>query len=211
MADRLIGQKRQSVRSRPEILLLWVLLGWSVGASAYENDSPAAKRLAELGREIASDYAEVPQISVATLKADYGDALVIDVRDADEYNRSHLPGAVHAPTAVQIDALRQQFPDRDLVFYCTVGVRSSVAVRELLARTKVVSEEDIEGGREELGVRAVNLQGSIFAWANQGEPLVNSRGPTRDVHPFNAWWGFRYLDRNRPPVSSIATGRHGPE
>lgn len=191
---------RRGSRVRPRPIALWLfglmLLG-SVNAMAVDNASPAARRLAELGQSIAHDYSDVAHISVATLKADYRDALLVDVRERAEYDRSHLPGAHHAATPLQIDELRMRFPDRDLVFYCSVGVRSSLAVRALAARAG-----------PELAVRAVNLQGSIFAWANQGEPLVNSSGPTNDVHPFNAWWGFRYLDSNRPTLS---TERRNPE
>jgi len=163
---------------------------------AFSNGSPAALRLLELEREIARDYAGVTHISVAALKSDYADALLVDVRAASEYERSHLPGAVHAPTSVQVDELRRRYPERDLVLYCTVGVRSSIAVRDLLAReSSSPGASSVPAGG---GGRVVNLAGSIFAWANQGEPLENANGPTHDVHPFNAWWGFRYLDRNRP-------------
>ena len=168
-------------------LLFWGLLVSSGSACGYENDSKTAKRLAELGREIATDYAEVTHITVADLKADYADALLVDVRATSEFERSHLPGALHAPTPDHVDELRRRYPDRDLVLYCTVGVRSSIAARDLLLRESTAYKG-----------RVANLSGSIFAWANQGEPLENANGPTHDVHPFNAWWGFRYLDSKRP-------------
>lgn len=185
-------------------VLLYSLLFAASGTAADENNSASAQRLRSLTQEIADDYADVTHISVATYKADYADALVVDVRTQDEFERSHLPGALHAPTAQEIDVLRQQYPARDLVFYCTVGVRSSLAVRGLLAREAAARESTDTQGPADLGAqpesmgRVVNLAGSIFAWANQGEPLVNSSGPTRAVHPFNAWWGFRYLDSDRP-------------
>jgi len=175
-------------------LILGLLL-CSGYAFAFENDSAAAKRLVKLQQEIAADYAEVSHISVATLKTDYPDALVVDVRAASEFKRSHLPGALHAPTPAQVDELRRRYPERDLVLYCTVGVRSSIAARDLLAREQARADSK---SAERVPGRVMNLAGSIFAWANQGEPLVNASGPTHDVHPFNAWWGFRYLDSKRP-------------
>ncbi|MFK7913898.1 MAG: hypothetical protein AB8B93_08295, partial [Pseudomonadales bacterium] len=39
----------------------------------------------------------------------------------------------------------------------------------------------------------MNLSGSIFEWFNSGRPLTNSSGETDEVHPYNAWWGWRYL------------------
>jgi len=203
-------QHRCSFKHNPDkafglvALLFWALLLASAGVMGLENSSPAALRLVELEGEIARDYAGVTHISVATLKSDFADALLVDVRAASEYERSHLPGALHAPTSAHVDALRQRYPERDLVLYCTVGVRSSIAVRDLLAR-EIASTEGASSGPAGAssapagaGGRVVNLAGSIFAWANQGEPLENANGPTHDVHPYNAWWGFRYLDRNRP-------------
>lgn len=198
--------QKNGTRLGLDALLLWGLLVASGGALGVENSSPAALRLVELEREIATDYADITHISVADLKSNYTNALLVDVRAAKEYERSHLPGALHAPTSVQVDELRQRYPDRDLVLYCTVGVRSSIAVRDLLAReaaspSSSASPSGNNGSASAPaagGGRVVNLVGSIFAWANQGEPLENANGPTHDVHPFNAWWGFRYLDRNRP-------------
>jgi len=40
-----------------------------------------------------------------------------------------------------------------------------------------------------------NLEGSIFAWANEGRPLVNARGQAAGVLPFNIPWG-RYLEKS---------------
>lgn len=42
----------------------------------------------------------------------------------------------------------------------------------------------------------LNLRGGIFAWHNAGLPLVNARGATRYVHPFNAAWGRLLTHRN---------------
>jgi hypothetical protein len=39
-----------------------------------------------------------------------------------------------------------------------------------------------------------NLKGSIFAWADEGRPIVNAHGTASGVHPVNLLWG-RYLDK----------------
>lgn len=156
-----------------------------IGPAGAEDRSASAQRLDALSAKVAQDYPDVRHISVAELKRDFGSALLVDVRKRDEFDRSHLPGAVHAPTPAAVDALRAAHPQQTLVFYCTVGVRSSIAVREL-------QERDADS------TNAVNLAGSIFAWSNAGEPLQDSAGPTLAVHPYNFWWGMRYLD---PPAS----------
>jgi len=63
-----------------------------------------------------------------------------------------------------------------IVVYCSVGYRSS-ALAEKLARAGMTN--------------VFNLEGSIFAWANEGRPVY--RGDTllnpAQVHPFNTKWG----------------------
>lgn len=146
--------------------------------------SAADERLAELVAEIREDYPGVRHISLAELKQDFPHALLVDVREREEFEVSRLPGAMHAPEASDIDALRRQFPDRPFVLYCTVGVRSAIAAQALNAR----------GAGD--APPAVNFAGSIFAWANGGEPLVNDEGATQEVHPYSAWWGMRYLEES---------------
>jgi rhodanese-related sulfurtransferase len=57
---------------------------------------------------------------------------VLDVRTDPEWNRGHVPGAVHIP----LDQLRQRLnelpKDRTIYPYCGVGVRSYAATRILL-------------------------------------------------------------------------------
>ena len=190
-------------RRRYQRLGFWVLLSLLLSAllsnNTYARDpSSAARRLAALSEDVQEDYPGVRHISVTELKQDFADALLVDVRRLEEYETSHLPGAVHAPEPEDIDRLRAQYPNTPMVMYCTVGVRSAVAVRDLLARDPSQQKPPV-----------VNLAGSIFAWANSGEPLEDASGPTSRVHPYNAWWGWRYLDNNRPRPEP--TGPRNPE
>jgi len=160
--------------------------------AAADEPSPKAQRLASLARSVERDYPGVRHISVAELKTEFAGSLLVDVRETNEYQKSHLPGAVHAPTSAAVDALHQQHPDRSLVFYCTVGVRSAIAAEAFVERYPAADRPP-----------AVNLSGSIFAWANAGEPLVDAQGPTTEVHPYSFWWGWRYLDADRPQLSQL--------
>lgn len=99
--------------------------------------------------------------------------LIIDVRDQAEYEVSHIPGAIHMPLAKNIAALAIE-KDKDIIVYCSVGYRSAIVAQKL----------------QELGINNVtNLEGSIFSWANQGLPLNNRVGFTKEVHPYNQHWG----------------------
>lgn len=133
-------------------------------------------------------FPDVPQLKGAELKelfADPAPPLLIDVREPEEYAVSHLPGAVNAQGAALEDLVREAGGDRPVVLYCSVGYRSSRAVEQL--RDK---------GFENIS----NLEGSIFEWANRGNPLVaggpQSRTPAEAVHPFDEDWGV-LLDAER--------------
>ncbi len=105
--------------------------------------------------------------------------LLLDVRAREEYETSHLPGAVWADApARRRELLRAAPPARPVVGYCSVGLRSARAAEEI--------------GRA--GPRDVlNLDGGLFQWANEGRPLRRGDRPVRVVHPFDRRWG-RLLD-----------------
>ncbi len=60
------------------------------------------------------------------------DALIVDVRDPDEFAAGHIDGAVHIP----LDQLRERLGelprDREIWIYCRVGQRAYYALRVLL-------------------------------------------------------------------------------
>lgn len=138
---------------------------------------------------IAKEFPSVTQISTAQL-ADWLAAhnrpqpVLLDTRSAQEYAVSHLPGAIwmdpkskHPPEAVP-----KKTP---IVLYCSVGYRSSRAAAQL----KKSGYVDVR-----------NLQGSIFQWANESRPVINAKGPTKLVHPYNKSWGTLLKPELRSPL-----------
>jgi rhodanese-related sulfurtransferase len=129
---------------------------------------------------IQRDWPEVPQMSTRELAERIATnngarPLLIDVRTHQEYEISHLPGAVWAETPKQIaSALREASDAQPVVLYCSVGVRSSKAAATL-----------VRSGR----TNVYNLQGSIFQWANEGRTLVANDRAVHVVHPYNERWG----------------------
>lgn len=128
---------------------------------------------------IAREWPGVPQMTTAELARRFGEKggrpVLIDTRAREEYAVSHLPGAVWAETPAQIRAaLRDVPPERAVVLYCSVGVRSSKAAAELM----------LEGRGN-----VFNLRGSIFQWANEGRPVESEGKPATRVHPYNRKWG----------------------
>lgn len=127
---------------------------------------------------VRSEFPEVEHLSAEELKSnlDSGKApIVLDVRSAEEYEVSHLKGAIRVdPDSDLPDFLRRLDHEAPVVAYCSVGYRSSRLVERL---------------RKEGFAQAKNLEGSIFEWANKGYPVERDGTPVREVHPFDAKWG----------------------
>lgn len=100
--------------------------------------------------------------------------VLLDVRARVEFDVSHLPGARHAPTpSVALQILHGAAVDTPVVTYCSVGYRSAGVASALQARGYT---------------RVLNLQGSLFQWANEGRGMVNDDGPVSWVHPYGSPW-----------------------
>ena len=142
----------------------------------------------EVDARIEREFPDVRLLEVAELaprlrsQGTHADApVLIDVRDDDEFAVSRLGGAQNIRTAEDIAA---QFSDKDteIVVYCSVGYRSAEIAQHLM----------------NLGYsRVSNLRHSIFAWANQGLPLVSDGGATNKVHPYNRIWGSLLDEEHR--------------
>ena len=89
-----------------------------------------------------------------------GGAGLIDVRDPDEYEAGHIPGAKHVP----LDRLNAETaggdPSAPVVFYCRGGDRSSSAADAFAAS----------------GWDAHSIAGGLAAWADQGLPMEPENG-----------------------------------
>ena len=91
-----------------------------------------------------------------------GDAVLLDVREPDEWNAGHAPQAVHVTlTALAAGAeLPPAAHGRPLVVICRSGNRSQQAARILATR----------------GADAVDVVGGMQTWARSGMPVVDRRG-----------------------------------
>jgi phage shock protein E len=74
-------------------------------------------------------------------------ALLVDVREADEFARGHAAGAVHLSRGVLELKIEQAAPDADapIVCYCGGGMRSALAA-ESLARMGYTNVASLAGG-----------------------------------------------------------------
>jgi len=129
-----------------------------------------------------------------------GTVVLFDVRTPAEYAVSHLPGAVNIdpdmPSAAFLERYGDSVKGKAAVFYCSVGVRSSTLA------------ERVAAGLKARGATAVDdLAGGIFAWHGQRRALVDAKGPTDFVHPYDSTWG-RLLAR--PELARPAIERKAP-
>ncbi|NHN27241.1 rhodanese-like domain-containing protein [Flavobacterium jejuense] len=111
------------------------------------------------------------------------DFLLLDTREAEEYQVSHLEKAVFVGyKKFDAENFQSQYPNKDIeiVVYCSLGVRSENIGEKLL----------------KLGYKNVqNLYGGLFEWKNKGYSIVDNKGKvTEKVHAFSKMWG-KYLQK----------------
>ena len=115
--------------------------------------------------------------------------LLFDIRTAEEYEKSRISTAVRLDPDTSLDDFAARYGSlvtgRDLLFYCSVGQRSS----ELLERVESACEK--EGAKS-----CRNLRGGIFRWYNEGKPVVDASGLTDNIHGYDPIWGMM-VERRR--------------
>lgn len=89
-------------------------------------------------------------------RLDAGRAILVDIREADEFARSHITGAQSQPLSTWEKAHLSVDPDADVIFTCRSGMRTAGACDRLAAR--------IRGD-------AFVLDGGLDAWAKAGLPV----------------------------------------
>jgi rhodanese-related sulfurtransferase len=97
-------------------------------------------------------------ISAETLKAlvDSGDAIVVDVREAREFEAGHIPGAINLPLSTFSPAALPEPQGRKLILSCAAGARSARALAACEA-----AHAEVDG----------HLAGGLGAWASAGLPV----------------------------------------
>ena len=99
-------------------------------------------------------------VEEARRKLDAGEAVLVDVREADEWRAGHVAGTIHIPLGELAGRIGELPRDREVLLLCRSGNRSGRATRFLRAQ-----------GYD----RARNVEGGIVAWAGCGLPVVAGR------------------------------------
>jgi molybdopterin/thiamine biosynthesis adenylyltransferase/rhodanese-related sulfurtransferase len=107
---------------------------------------------------LAAAKSEITEVDTAGAAAEIdAGALVLDVREPDEYEQGALPGAVHIPRGHLEAQVEGRLLDKSapVVVYCAGGVRSAFAARTL----------------QELGYQDVtSMAGGFGKWKDEGRP-----------------------------------------
>ena len=107
------------------------------------------------------DEVEVVQAEMAEVPSAFDQSVVLlDVREDDEWQRGHAPGAQHIPMGQIPARLGEIDPDAKLFVVCQAGGRSQ-RVSQYLARN---------------GYAPVNVSGGMAAWAGVGRPVITDDG-----------------------------------
>ena len=124
------------------------------------------KSYADLFREARAEVREITPEQADALRDDQA-ATFVDVREPDEWELGHIPGAVLVSKSRIEQEIETKVPDRDrpLVVYCAGGVRSIFAARTL----------------QEMGYSAaVSMSGGFKEWTSRGLASVRPAGLTAE-------------------------------
>ena len=110
----------------------------------------------------------------AKLKSDK--ITVLDTREIEEYNVSHISNSKHVGyNNFHLKNLSELDKSDTIVLYCSVGYRS-----------ERIGEKLLKAGY----THVYNLYGGLFQWVNEGQEVVgNDNQPTDKIHPYSDSWG----------------------
>ncbi len=106
------------------------------------------------------------------------DYLVLDCREEEEYNISHIPNSIWIGN--NNDRLFwSRLPNdniKPVLIYCSIGYRSAIIGQKIA---------------DSLHYEIYNLKYGIFNYNHHKNPLRDSLGkPTKEVHPYSKFWGL---------------------
>ena len=109
----------------------------------------------ELLAHVKEEIGEISSTAAQDLLTSSEPPLFVDVREPDEWEEGHIPGAVYATRGRLEQQIEGLVPDktRPLVVYCSAGSRSAFAAKSLA-----------ELGYEDV----VNLAGGFTDWKRNG-------------------------------------------
>ncbi|TYB79143.1 rhodanese-like domain-containing protein [Bizionia myxarmorum] len=126
---------------------------------------------------------DIPYFSVQELAMPKTNYKILDAREPNEYQVSHINNALFVGYKhFQLEEVLKEIPNKQdtIVVYCSLGIRSENISRKL----------------KNAGYTSIyNLYGGIFEWKNNDFPVYNLKNKETDsVHAFSRMWG-KWLEK----------------
>jgi len=138
MSKKKTSQRKIKKQSKQNQNLIWVVLGiilvLVVGAFIFQQNGSAT--IAKLPREIS--------VAEASSMRDEG-AFILDVRQPEEWNEAHIPGATLIPLGELASRLNEVSTDQEVVVVCRSGNRSAQG-RDILLSAGFEQVTSMAGG-----------------------------------------------------------------
>lgn len=123
------------------------------------------------------NHQNIPYISVEELAMPKTNAIILDAREPNEFEVSHIKDALFVGyNDFNIDKTIENLTDKNakIVVYCSLGIRSEKIANKL---------------KNKGFTNIYNLYGGIFEWKNsEFEVLDKNENPTEKVHAFSKSW-----------------------
>jgi molybdopterin/thiamine biosynthesis adenylyltransferase/rhodanese-related sulfurtransferase len=113
--------------------------------------------------------AQIDEVDPGDVKSQLGNGVVlVDVRENEEFEAGHIPGAVHVPRSYLESRIENAVPDRGahVVLYCASGNRSAWGAHAL---KELLGYENVE-----------SMRGGITLWKDRGYEVESSASLTRE-------------------------------
>ncbi|MBC7642363.1 MAG: rhodanese-like domain-containing protein [Flavobacterium sp.] len=128
----------------------------------------------------------VPYISSQNLKKLSEKIILLDAREKNEFEVSHIENAINIGfNKFDINKIKSNISDKNqkIIVYCSIGVRSERIGEKLL---------------KEGYTNVYNLYGGIFDWKNNDFMVVNDNNvETQNIHTYSKSWGKYLIKGNK--------------
>ena len=181
-----------SARKRGAAICAFVVThAWAAGAGG----DPLAAVEKTVSARFSVDEVSATDLAAALSSADSSSYVLFDVREPAEFDSSHVRGARRLAPDMKGAAFEAEFGDslegKRLVFYCSVGYRSSILAERMQARATASG-----------ALSVANLRGGIFRWYNDGRVVFNGKDTTDAIHNYDRVWSVFVNQRPGPAAAT---------
>ena len=134
----------------------------------------------------------VDEVGIEAIDSAPPNAVVLDVREAEEFARGHVPGAVNLPQADLANRLDEVPRDRPILTICQSGMRSFRSAQFL---------------RQQGYQRVATVVGGTAAWRAAGRPIEATEPDTEPLRIADSEWAHAGAMRTNTTEPRVPTSR----